>query len=74
MDIKKVVVIVEAIRHKCETTVVEIEDKKINFTVSMGLIERENSISIDDILQNSDSLLYKAKQSGRNRIVRTSSR
>jgi len=74
MDIKKVVAIVEAIRHKCETTVVEIEDKKINFTVSMGLTERENAINVDDILRNSDSLLYKAKESGRNRMVRTSSR
>jgi diguanylate cyclase (GGDEF)-like protein len=73
-DIKSAVSIVECIRHKCETTVVEIEDKKIKFTISMGLTERENAINVDDILRNSDSLLYKAKESGRNRLFRASSR
>ena len=42
----------------------------LNFTVSMGLSCRENLNNIDKILQKSDELLYEAKKSGRNRLIR----
>jgi PleD family two-component response regulator len=36
----------------------------------MGLSCRENLNNIDNILQKSDELLYEAKKSGRNRLIR----
>ncbi len=62
----------ENIRRKCEDTIINIDNKKINFTVSFGLSERENITNIDKIIQQSDELLYEAKESGRNCIIRTS--
>ncbi len=62
----------ENIRKKCEDTIINIDNKKINFTVSFGLSERGNITNIDKIIQQSDELLYEAKESGRNCIIRTS--
>lgn len=37
---------------------------------SMGLSCKENLDDIDKILQKSDELLYEAKKTGRNRLIR----
>lgn len=68
IDVNK---IAEDIRNKCETNEIIINNQKIKFTVSMGLSCRENMNNIDKILQKSDELLYEAKNSGRNRLIRT---
>lgn len=69
--IEEVEKISESIRKKCEESIIKIEDKNINFTVSMGLSQRDDLIDIDKIIHNSDELLYKAKSLGRNKIIRT---
>ena len=69
-SIEEVNIISESIRKKCSETEVVINNHKIRFTVSMGLSERENFQDIDKILQKSDELLYEAKNSGRNRLIR----
>lgn len=68
--IEEVEKISEDIRKKCEETIIRIENKEINFTVSMGLTQRDELKDIDKIIHKSDLLLYKAKNSGRNRILR----
>ena len=62
----------ENIRKRCENTILEIDNCTVNFTVSFGLSERKEITDIDKIIHQSDELLYKAKKSGRNRIIRTS--
>lgn len=70
-DIYKINEIAEEIREKCANTKIIIDNEKIlNFTVSMGLSCRNNLNDIDKILQKSDELLYEAKNSGRNRLIR----
>ena len=65
--------IADSIRIKCEASKIETPIQTINFTVSFGLSQKENLDSIDKIIQQSDKLLYKAKKSGKNKIIRTSS-
>ena len=46
---------------------VEIVDG-VSYTVSIGVAGYEESMSIDEILRTADDALYRAKQSGRNRV------
>jgi len=73
-DIKeeKINEISENIREACEKASIKINDNEIKFTVSLGLSSRATHTQIDDILCVCDELLYKAKDGGRNRLVRTS--
>jgi diguanylate cyclase (GGDEF)-like protein len=68
---KDICVISENIRKKCADSVIKIDNENINFTVSLGLSCRNNFTNIDEILQVSDDLLYKAKKEGRNRLIRS---
>lgn len=58
------------IRTTCETTILNVNNKEINFTISLGLNTRGEQTNIDEILHYADESLYKAKNSGRNRLVR----
>ena len=61
----------EKIRDKCATTLIKVKDTDIKFTISMGVVFKEDKKeSIDEILHKADELLYTAKESGRNRVVR----
>ncbi|PKN13992.1 MAG: hypothetical protein CVU67_07965, partial [Deltaproteobacteria bacterium HGW-Deltaproteobacteria-24] len=62
----------EKIRQKCENTVLHIDHHKIKFTISLGLSDKKEYQHIDEILQHADELLYSAKNSGRNKMIRTS--
>jgi len=70
-DEQEINIMSEKIRKACEKASIQIEDKTINFTVSLGLSCRENFDNVDEILQVSDELLYKAKKDGRNRLIRS---
>lgn len=61
------------IRVSCEENEIEINNQKIRFTISLGLNSRGNLVDIDEILHIADTNLYNAKNSGRNRLVRTTS-
>lgn len=62
-------IISEEIRNRCQNNIILIDNNKIQFTISLGLSFRNNFSSIDEILQVSDELLYKAKRNGRNRLI-----
>jgi diguanylate cyclase (GGDEF)-like protein len=70
-NMDEVISISEQIRNKCANTLIEINEHKFNFTVSMGLSCKDNLTNIDSILYKSDELLYEAKKTGRNRLVRS---
>ena len=63
--------VAERLRKSVEDKVVDIskadnETKEINVTISVGVSELVND---DDLIKNADKALYKAKESGRNRVV-----
>lgn len=63
----------ERIRQRVENEAIPLCDGKLlNFTVSLGVAEYNQNKQIqtsDDLLQAADAALYKAKTSGRNRVV-----
>ena len=58
----------EAIRLAFEKNVIEYNDFKINYTVSIGIIYGLDK-SLENMINLSDKALYDAKESGRNRVV-----
>lgn len=71
LDLDTAFSIAERIRTEIESTVVETEDGDIRFTVSIGATDiREEDDNLEKTLQRADSLMYEAKQTGRNRVVK----
>lgn len=61
----------EKIRKKCAENVMKINQLEIKFTISIGIGSNENKEEyIDEILQSADELLYTAKRTGRNKVIR----
>ncbi|MFA9372894.1 MAG: diguanylate cyclase [Poseidonibacter sp.] len=60
----------EEIRKTIDESLVEIENDSLSYTISIGLANRDNYTNIDEILNEADSLLYCAKNRGKNRIIR----
>ena len=63
----------ERLRKAVETTPIPINDegsetKSINVTISMGLAEFDNQEMGEELFERADKALYKAKESGRNRV------
>jgi diguanylate cyclase (GGDEF)-like protein len=70
MDKKAILEILENIRLSIENLVVEHNDTKIKFTISIGATSKtQDSKTIDELLKNSDLALYESKTSGRNKIT-----
>ncbi len=70
VSIDEVTLISEKIRKKSKETTIDMNNAKATFTISMGLSCRENFTDIDKIIHNADKLLYEAKQTGRDKLVR----
>ena len=59
----------ENLRKKVESLSTSIDDKSIQFTVSIGAtLSHKEDISCDHIIDRADKLLYRAKRKGRNRV------
>jgi len=59
----------ENLRKKVESLSTSIDDKSIQFTVSIGAtLSHTEDISCDHIIDRADRLLYRAKRKGRNRV------
>jgi diguanylate cyclase (GGDEF)-like protein len=69
-DIQKAVEIGEKIRKAVEEREINVDGRKIKYTVSIGIAQmKEKDTDIYSILHRADKMLYVAKRSGRNRIV-----
>ncbi|MBU2081885.1 GGDEF domain-containing protein [Patescibacteria group bacterium] len=64
--------ILDDIRKKIEETEVEWEGKTIKFMVSGGVASFTENEDFDSLFKRSDEALYKAKQTGKNKIVKAS--
>lgn len=60
--------IFEAVRQKTEELSIEFGDKKLTCTISLGLATGSFD-SLEDMIAHADTLLYRAKNEGRNRII-----
>jgi len=60
----------ERIRVGIENDTFRVDEHEINVTISLGVASLSDSaVSIENIISNADKALYKAKESGRNRVV-----
>ena len=67
-DTKGGAVFAEKVRKHVEKAKFMYKKKRIEVTVSAGVSERKNNISLEATIENADKHLYKAKNSGRNRV------
>ncbi len=68
---KEAEVVAERIRSACENKLITVPEGEIRITMSSGIssIEECKSPSADELLATADKRLYRAKETGRNRIV-----
>lgn len=70
MEYNEFNIILEKLREKVEKTPFSIEgNDKINLTISIGVSLLTSKTSLDDGIALADKNLYKAKESGRNRVI-----
>ncbi len=67
-DTKGGFIFAEKVRKKVEKSRFMYKGNRINITVSSGVAERKKYASLESTLKASDDYLYKAKNSGRNRV------
>jgi diguanylate cyclase (GGDEF)-like protein len=60
--------IAERIRVKVENTKINLNNKKVSITTSLG-VYTSNVLELDELIKFADENLYKAKNSGRNKTV-----
>ena len=68
-DVETAVSIAERIRKRIKKTDIKYVNDIIKTTISIGLSEFTRSMDVEDVLLFADSMLYKAKDSGRDKIV-----
>lgn len=63
--------VAERIRERVAQTPFEFEGKQYHLTISMGVATTpgDSSLTVDELIHQSDEKLYQAKQSGRNRVI-----
>lgn len=66
--LKKAIVSLERFRHKAESHRITEEIPELRVTASIGLTELRKDDTLDSLVNRADSLLYIAKESGRNNV------
>lgn len=68
-NLEKSAEIAERIRKRIEDSVCTFEGTDIKVTMSFGCAEIDPNVSVEDNIKVADERLYKAKETGRNRVV-----
>jgi diguanylate cyclase (GGDEF)-like protein/PAS domain S-box-containing protein len=69
-DLENAVNLAERIRNAVSEITIPTETASVSFTVSIGVSEREqDDVSLAEILKRADDALYRAKNTGRNRVM-----
>lgn len=66
-DIQTALTIAERIRTSVESSPVELSEKSIRYTTSIGVTKLDGNLDIENALGKADHALYQAKRNGRNR-------
>ncbi|HUD20576.1 MAG TPA: GGDEF domain-containing protein [Candidatus Saccharimonadales bacterium] len=61
--------IAEDLRKKIATEIIEIEEKKFQLTASFGVATLGVDMTTEELIHLADQALYKAKETGRNKVV-----
>jgi diguanylate cyclase (GGDEF)-like protein len=65
-DIEMAPIVVEKIRHSLHSN--KLSSQQLTITMSFGIVELSHDHSLDEIFKQADTLLYQAKNNGRDRI------
>jgi len=68
-DLDHAMPLAENMRLKIEKQVHELDNIKVNVTMSMGIVEYRKGMSKEDLIKVSDANLYYAKSHGKNKII-----
>ena len=68
-EISEAVEVLERIRRHVEESTFTSGSDEIHVTVSSGVMERKDGLTINQLLKGADDRLYEGKQSGRNRVI-----
>ncbi len=60
---------IDEIRREIENTTFEYNDTKFNITITFGVTEIDNEVTIGENIERADNALYYGKNNGRNRVV-----
>ena len=71
-SLKSSYLVCEHFRSGVEKEIIYIDSHEIKITCSIGLCTSNNISSVEDKIKSADIALYKAKESGRNKIIKTS--
>lgn len=69
MDLNAAYLHLDALRHRIEITPFQFRDNIFNLSMSYGLEEFNSRLGVEATINRADEKLYKAKTSGRNRVV-----
>lgn len=74
--LEEAVMVAERLRNAVEKNVIDLSkvnpdspQKTINVTISIGIYEFKSSDTHEDLLKKADKALYKAKETGRNKVI-----
>lgn len=68
-DPEKADELAESVRGAIDQAKIDVGNEQLHFTISLGMARQtENQKSVDELLAEADSLLYEAKQGGKNKV------
>ncbi|WP_163329057.1 diguanylate cyclase [Desulfurobacterium thermolithotrophum] len=66
---KEALKLAERIRKHIESRKIKVDHKEFSITVSIGVAERKNEETLNEVIKKADEALYRAKLSGRNKVM-----
>jgi diguanylate cyclase (GGDEF)-like protein len=67
-DFEQALISGERLRQGVSQITVEVPEKTLHFTISIGVAELKPGMDGDDLVKGADAALYQAKQAGKNRV------